>query len=61
MSDVFNNYVMDPAKDAVVDSAVDATGMGDMVDQYNQLSSDVMQQAGALTRAARFINENFFQ
>eukprot|EP00177_Eucheuma_denticulatum_P000662 GFKZ01001185.1.p1 GENE.GFKZ01001185.1~~GFKZ01001185.1.p1 ORF type:complete len:326 (-),score=48.59 GFKZ01001185.1:684-1598(-) len=61
MSDVFNNYLMDPAKDAVMDSAVDAAGMGDVVDQYNQLSGDVMNQAGALTRAARFINDNFFQ
>lgn len=60
MGDAFNNYVLDPVKDEVVDSAVDAAGMGDVVNQYNQLSNSALNQAGALTKTARFIHNNFF-
>ncbi|KAI0566085.1 hypothetical protein FGB62_12g355 [Gracilaria domingensis] len=36
MGDVFDNFVKDPLKDAAVDSAVDAVGMGEVVDGYNE-------------------------
>lgn len=61
MGDVFNNYVADPLKDAAVDSAVEATGMGGLVNDYNELSNDARRNAGTLARTARFIHKSFFQ
>lgn len=60
MGDAFNNYLMDPVKDAAIDSAVEGVGLGGVVQEYNELSGDAMHQARSLTRAARFINNNFF-
>lgn len=61
MGDVFNNYVADPLKDSVVDSAVDAAGLGGVVNDYNQLSHQARRQTGAVTRTARFVHNNFFK
>lgn len=60
MNDVFNNYLIDPLKSSAIDSAVDAAGLGEVVDGYNDISSSIAQDANTLTRAARFFRENFF-
>lgn len=60
MGDAFNNFVAEPLKNSVVDSAVEATGLGGAVDGYNQLSNDTFRQVGSITRAARFVRNNFF-
>lgn len=61
MADAFDNYVMDPAKDAVVDSAVDAAGLGGAVNAYNQASNDASQMTGTVTRSGRFLYNTFFK
>ncbi|CAN8063615.1 unnamed protein product [Agarophyton chilense] len=60
MGDVFDNFVKDPLTDAAMDSAVDAVGMGEAVDGYNQLSNEAFHQIGSITRVGRFIHQNFF-
>lgn len=60
MGDVFNNFLLDPAQDAIVDSAVDAAGLGEAVDGYTDMSNEAFNAVGALTRTARFFQENFF-
>lgn len=61
MADAFNNYVLDGVKESVVDSAVDAAGLGSAVNQYNQMSNQAVHQTSTLTRTARFMRNNFFQ
>lgn len=61
MSDAFSNYVMDPVKDTVVDSAVDAAGLSGVVNDYNHMSNQAVHQTSALTRTARFMNNTFFK
>lgn len=61
MGDVFNNYVADPLKGAVVDSAVDAAGLGGVVDEYSQMSNQARRQTGAFAKTARFMQNNFFK
>lgn len=60
MGDAFNNFVMDPAKDMAIDSAADAVGMGDAVNEYNNMSNEAFQSVGMITRTGRFVYENFF-
>jgi hypothetical protein len=59
-ADIFNSFVVDAVKDAGVDAVVEATGMQGAVSQYTQLSSQAQHQIGAITRASRFMNANFF-
>lgn len=61
MADLFDNYVADPLKGAVVDSAVEATGTQDVVNSYNKASNEAINMIGSLTRKARFFNDNFFK
>lgn len=61
MSDAFNNYVMEPVKDSVVDSAADAAGLGGVMNDYNQLSGQAARQTGLMTQTARFMKRNFFE
>lgn len=61
MSDVFDNYIADPMKDAAVSSVAEATGMEGAVNSYNQASNEAVNMIGSLTRKARFFNDNFFK
>lgn len=58
--DAFNSYVLEEVKDAAVDSAVEAAGAQDLVNQYVQGSNQAHNQVRQLTRVARFMQDNFF-
>lgn len=60
MADAFDNYIGDPAKDAVVDGVVDAAGLGSAVDSYTQASNSAVHMMGSLTNKARYVYNNFF-
>lgn len=59
--DAFNNYVMNPAKDSVIDGAVEAAGLGEAVNTYSQISNSAFNKTSTLTRTGRFVYNNFFQ
>lgn len=60
LGDMFNSYVLDPAQDAAVDSAVAAAGLEGVVSQYSSMSNQASHQAGSLVRNARWLRNNFF-
>lgn len=60
MADAFDNYVADPAKDAVVDNVVDAAGLGSVVNSYTQASNSTFNSMSSLTQKARFVYKSFF-
>lgn len=57
---MFNSYVVDNVKDAAVDSAVEATGTQGLVNSYVNNSNQAHNQMRQVTRAARFMQNNFF-
>ena len=61
MKDAFGNFVADPLKDAAVDTAVEATGTGAIFNTYQQVSNNATHKTAALTRAGRFVYNNFFK
>lgn len=52
--------MVDNVKDQVVDGAVEAAGLQGAVNQYTQASNQGRHQMAQLTRAARFMQNNFF-
>lgn len=61
VKDAFGNFVADPLKDAAIDGAVDATGTGAIVHTYKQVSNNATHKTAHLTRAGRFVYNNFFK
>ena len=61
MKDGFSNFVADPLKDTAVDSITEATGTGAIVQSYTQVSNEAHYKTAALTRAGRFVYNNFFK
>lgn len=45
LKDLFDMFVMEPAKDAAVDSAVDATGTQTYVDSYTRMQHQAQRLA----------------
>jgi LURP-one-related len=58
--DAFNAYVVDNVKGQVIGGAVEAAGLQGAVDEYTDVSNQSMNQVAQLTRAARFMQSQFF-
>jgi hypothetical protein len=60
VKDTFNNYVVDPIKDSLKDTAIDAVpGMGEAVGMYEDVQGDAAHHVHALKKFQQFYQQNF--
>ena len=59
VKDMANNYIVDPIKDSLVDTAVETAGLEGAVDAYNDVSDQAIAQSGKLKRFQKFFNDTF--
>ncbi|KAL7534601.1 hypothetical protein ACHAXR_005982 [Thalassiosira sp. AJA248-18] len=60
VKDVANNYVVDPIKDSLLGSAIDAVpGAGEAADAYTGVSNDLVQESKKLAKFQKFFKETF--
>ena len=60
VKDSLNNYVVDPIKDSLVDTAVEAVpGMDQAVDMYEDAQGDAKKHVQALKKFQKFYETNF--
>jgi len=60
VKDTFNNYVVDPIKDSLKDTAIEAVpGMDQAVDMYEDAQGDAKHHAHALKKFQQFYESNF--
>lgn len=60
MGDAFSNFVVEPGKDAILDSVVENAGLDPALDAYTDTSDGLFQTSTVLINAGRFIYDNFF-
>ncbi len=61
IGDVASNYLFDPLKDSVVDSAVDASGAGGLVNSYTQASNSAVSNLNWGKNTYNFLKNNVFK
>ncbi|EJK50394.1 hypothetical protein THAOC_30646 [Thalassiosira oceanica] len=59
VKDMANNYIVDPIKDSLMDTAVETAGLEGAVDAYNDMSDQAIAESGKLRKFQKFFNETF--
>lgn len=61
VKDTVNNFVVDPIKDSLTGSAIEAAGLDGAANSYAAASNDVIKHASKLNRTAKFFHTTFFK
>lgn len=61
VKDTVNNFVVDPIKDSLTDSAISAAGLEGVAHSYTAASNDAVKHASKLNKTAKFFHNTFFK
>jgi len=59
VKDAANNFVIDPLKDSLIESATEATGLDGLVDTYTDASNQAVSESHKLKRFQQFFKKTF--